>query len=648
MKKKLLFLFIIVFGFICFTKPVSAADTRSDLLDQINPYYTYRYSTGDATLGGITYTDCLLFDTYNSVTGYASFDLEGNYKSLSFCTAHVAGKNNRTVTVYCDDVKVWSETVVSDDLPNQHNALIDLTGVKELEFVVSGSPSSFPTAIANMKLVSKPGYTQDERKAPVESNFLTNVQAYNSSRYGTGDIKIGDKTYEGALKFDTYNSVAGHATYNLQGNYVKLSFFAGNQTNSASIQTRTITITGDGEELYKTSVSSNTVPKYGEVSLKDVHQLKISVSGTASSYNTVLAGVNLTSNGRVQSIKLDQSSLSLSVNNPSARLMPTIIPTDAYNQNIIWYSSNPSVATVDETGLVTAISKGDAIIYAVTEEGNFEASCTVKSDMPYNFADTDILLSASKFEYNGAMIMPEVNVTYNETVLKDGVDYSTLIFDSTDTIVPSPIEVGRYKIRFTGKGNYAGSSEAYFTIVPQAPAKVVTKLYGHDDIKVTWSKPVGASGYNVYYKKATASKYTKLTRTTKRNASVSGLLDGVKYTFKIVPYYTDGETRYSSINYNTSSTYTLKKLNKPKMSVSGKKVKVKWNNISGETGYQISRSSTKTGTYVALTKATTSGTNATVSATKGKTYYYKVRAYKVVDDKKIYGPWSDAVKYVRK
>ena len=39
----------------------------------------------------------------------------------------------------------------------------------------------------------------------------------------------------------------------------------------------------------------------------------------------------------------------------------------------------------------------------------------------------------------------------------------------------------------------------------------------------------------------------------------------------------------------------------------------------------------KSGTSVVVTYKTTSGKSKTISATKGKTYYYKVRAYKVVD-----------------
>jgi hypothetical protein len=75
-----------------------------------------------------------------------------------------------------------------------------------------------------------------------------------------------------------------------------------------------------------------------------------------------------------------------------------------------------------------------------------------------------------------------------------------------------------------------------------------------------------------------------------------------------------------------------------------KKVKVSWTNIGGETGYQISQSTSKTGTKVVATYKTTSGKYKTVSATKGKTFYYKVRAYTTVGSKKLYSGYSDVVK----
>ncbi len=54
-------------------------------------------------------------------------------------------------------------------------------------------------------------------------------------------------------------------------------------------------------------------------------------------------------------------------------------PSNATNKNIIWSSTNTSIATVDENGLVTAHRLGFAKIVATTEEGQFksDASLTV-------------------------------------------------------------------------------------------------------------------------------------------------------------------------------------------------------------------------------------------------------------------------------
>ena len=47
-----------------------------------------------------------------------------------------------------------------------------------------------------------------------------------------------------------------------------------------------------------------------------------------------------------------------------------------------WISTNPSVATVDPTGLVTAIAKGNATIRVETEDGKRKDSCEVTVSVP--------------------------------------------------------------------------------------------------------------------------------------------------------------------------------------------------------------------------------------------------------------------------
>ena len=77
----------------------------------------------------------------------------------------------------------------------------------------------------------------------------------------------------------------------------------------------------------------------------------------------------------VESIKLDQSSLVLK-EDFSYKLLATIIPSDATNQNIAWSSSNSSIVTVDNSGMITTLSAG--IVDITAEISGMTATCKVK------------------------------------------------------------------------------------------------------------------------------------------------------------------------------------------------------------------------------------------------------------------------------
>ena len=61
----------------------------------------------------------------------------------------------------------------------------------------------------------------------------------------------------------------------------------------------------------------------------------------------------------------------------SASLTATVLPNTAVNRNIRWDSSDPSVASVDQNGTVTAYRSGTAVITVTTEESGYTASTTV-------------------------------------------------------------------------------------------------------------------------------------------------------------------------------------------------------------------------------------------------------------------------------
>lgn len=313
------------------------------------------------------------------------------------------------------------------------------------------------------------------------------------------------------------------------------------------------------------------------------------------------------------------------------------------------YSNNINIGTATVTiyGIGNYVGSFEKTFTIIP---NLSAPTTLK--LTLSDGHNDVKVSWSKVSNaDGYVIYYKKSTASSYTKLKTIYSASTLTYTVKDLTDATKYYFKVYPLQKDSTGTYIRgtnykTASIYTLRNLSAPKTVTLSLYGYDDVKVSWSKVSNANGYYVYYKKSTSSSYTYAGKTTTTSFKKANLSDGVKYYFKIVPYYVVNSKTYKDDSYKTASIYTLKKLTVPSVSkYSSSKVKLSWSNINGESGYQISMSTSKTGTNIVSTYSTTTGKTKIITTKKGKTYYYKIRAYKVVDGKKIYAPWSNVKAY---
>ena len=116
----------------------------------------------------------------------------------------------------------------------------------------------------------------------------------------------------------------------------------------------------------------------GEVSFLDKGTATITVTATngtpddTSDDFSATCAVSVVKN--VKGLTLDKSALLFETGN-SGQLVAAVSPADASDVTVSWKSSNPSVASVDASGNVKALSKGRATITA--DSHGFKATCEV-------------------------------------------------------------------------------------------------------------------------------------------------------------------------------------------------------------------------------------------------------------------------------
>ncbi len=179
---------------------------------------------------------------------------------------------------------------------------------------------------------------------------------------------------------------------------------------------------------------------------------------------------------------------------------------------------------------------------------------------------------------------------------------------------------------------------------------VKVQASGYDAIKVTWKKAKGASGYEIWKSGSKNGGYKRIKNVAGENKTDhtdKGLVTGKTYYYKIRAY--DQEKDYGPWSAPQGKKTVLVSPSSLKVRASGKKAVLKWGKVKGASGYEIYTSRSKKGRYKKL-KTITKGSAASYvhkNLKKGKTCYYKIRAYRNAGGKnKAYSGYS-TVKYAK-
>ncbi|WP_343343699.1 GH25 family lysozyme [Terrisporobacter petrolearius] len=261
-------------------------------------------------------------------------------------------------------------------------------------------------------------------------------------------------------------------------------------------------------------------------------------------------------------------------------------------------------------------------------------------DLNYYYKTNPISISKTTIDsipnqkYTGSKITLNISMKYNNKTLVKNKDY-TISFNNNTSI-------GTATATIKGNGNYSGTKKITFKIVPKTVTNAKISNTTSSSIKLSWSKVANADGYIIYRSYSKNGTYTKIKDITKNSTlsyTDSRLSSNKKYYYKIKSFKTSNKEKYSSyyssiINGETNLSTPTVKLSTPK----SKSIKVSWKKISGSKGYEVYKSTSKNGKYSKTTTSSLSYTN--TNLIKKKTYYYKVRAYKVVKNKKVYSSYS--------
>lgn len=136
----------------------------------------------------------------------------------------------------------------------------------------------------------------------------------------------------------------------------------------------------------------------------------------------------VTVSNAVTGVTLDQTAVTLEVSE-TVTLVATVAPADATNKTVGWVSGNEAVATVNNSGLVTAIAPGTATISVITMDGSFMATCQV------TVTDPTVAVTGVSLDQTTLALEPAGTATLVATVAPADATDKSVTWSTSDAAV---------------------------------------------------------------------------------------------------------------------------------------------------------------------------------------------------------------------
>ena len=378
---------------------------------------------------------------------------------------------------------------------------------------------------------------------------------------------------------------------------------------------------------------------------------------TARVSGSVYATCNISVSSRpvsVTGVSISPSSLNLSTKSGSRTLDYTITPNGAKPSSLYWESSNSSVVTVDGSGKVTPVGAGSADITLTTDNGT-KGTCHVTVTAPAQsiaLSDKTLTLAIDQGTYTLTWTFSPKGSGGELVWTSDNAGVAKV--DQKGVI--TPVSVGETDIRVKTDQNVT----AVCHVVVKGTAKdlfaagmpeITTCKAAGNTVLLTWNKYENADSYIILRRKMGESKFAKIATVKDLSYTDTAVSPSTPYYYSVQAVSTKwGGAIKSSYDKNFSATTngiaptpTPAQTVKPKtpavtVTAGKKQATLKWKKVSGAKGYVVYRATSKSGKYKAVSTIKKGSTVSYINKklTSKKTYYYKVRAYRTENGKRIY------------